>query len=103
VFLQGAMPRVPPLAPSGSDAYSVLASKAVLPRGSILARNPVAAPNLVNEEEILRGGAVVKRAMQQARWHDGATFLWCSRRKDNGRGEGSSGLAFDQVKLERPD
>lgn len=101
-FLQGAMPRVPPLDAAGDDAYSILASKAVLPRGAILAGNPVANPNLVNEEEILRGGCVVKRQVQQARWHDGGTFVWCSRRKDNGRGEGSSGLAFDQVKLEPP-
>jgi hypothetical protein len=102
VFLQGAMPRVPPLDPVANDAYSLLASKAVMPRGTILAHNPMANPNLVNEEEILRGGALVKRHIQQARWLGGATSIWCSRRKDNGRGEGSSGLTFDEVRLEKP-
>jgi hypothetical protein len=103
-FLQGAMPRVPPLDPK-RDASSalVLESHAVLPRGTILSHDPVSQPNLINEEEILRGGVVVTRAFQQTRWHNGRTFTWASRQKKNGRGEGSSGLAFDQVILRRPD
>lgn len=104
VFLQGAMPRVPSLDPSHDGAGDpLLAHNVVLPRGTLLARDPVADPNVVNQEEILRGGALVKRTFQQARWHDGATFLWSGRRKQNGRGEGSSGLAFDQVTLTKPD
>ena len=37
------------------------------------------------------------RHYQLARWLDGSTLLWASRRKQVGRGEGSSGLRFDRV------
>ncbi|MDP1899727.1 MAG: hypothetical protein Q8K96_04665 [Rubrivivax sp.] len=52
---------------------------------------------MVREEELLRGGAVLQRSYQQTRWNDGTTVTWSGRRKLNGRGEGSSGLAFDQA------
>ncbi len=103
-FLQGAMPRVPPVEPVLDAADTpVLAHNVVPPHGTLLARDPVARPNVINEEEILRGGAVVRRTFQQARTHDGTTVTWSGRQKLNGRGEGSSGLAFDQVALRRPD
>jgi hypothetical protein len=57
----------------------------------------VPAPYYVNEEEVPRAGKTVKRTFQRARWLDGRTFLWIGRRVTSGRGEGSSGLAFDQV------
>jgi hypothetical protein len=101
-FLQGAMPRTPPIEPVRDNAGPVLAHNVVLPRGTILARNPVENPNVINEEEILRGGAVVKRTFEQARWSDGSTWNWSGRKKRSGRGEGSSGLAFDQVALRKP-
>ncbi len=50
---------------------------------------------LVQEEEIPREGARVTRTYQYARWIDGSTHLWIGRRKEPGRGEGSSGLRFD--------
>ena len=62
--------------------------------GRILA---VPSPYYVNEEEVPRAGKIVRRAFARARWLDGATFLWLGRRVSTGRGEGSSGLAFDQV------
>jgi hypothetical protein len=37
----------------------------------------------------------VRRLYQAARGVDGARLLWLGRRKDIGRGEGSSGLRFD--------
>jgi hypothetical protein len=97
-FLQGAMPRVPPLKPP-DDATDLqkLAHKVVLPRGTILASDPVNHPNVIHEEELLRGGSLVRRTFQQVRWHDGGTFAWVGRKKKNGRGEGASGLSFDQV------
>jgi hypothetical protein len=49
------------------------------------------------EEEVPRSGLRVVRQWQHARWLDGRTFLWLARRKGVGRGEGSSGLAFDGV------
>jgi hypothetical protein len=45
---------------------------------------------------------VVQRSWQQARWSDGSTVTWSGRRKLNGRGEGSSGLAFDQATKRQP-
>ena len=103
-FLQGAMPRIPPLEPRlNPDGTPVLAHNVILPRGTLLARDPVAEPNIINEEEILRGGAVLRRTIQQARAHDGATVTWSGRQKLNGRGEASSGLGFDQAILRKPD
>jgi hypothetical protein len=49
------------------------------------------------EEEVPRSGARITRAWQYARWTDGSTHLWVGRRKQPGRGEGSSGLRFDVV------
>jgi hypothetical protein len=49
------------------------------------------------EEEIPREGVRVTRHYQLARWHDGSTHLWIGRKKRIGRGEGSSGLAFDSL------
>jgi hypothetical protein len=51
----------------------------------------------INEEEIPRAGKIVTRAYQRGRWTDGATLTWIGRRVTTGRGEGLSGLAFDQV------
>lgn len=47
------------------------------------------------EEEVPREGVRVTRNYQMTRWMDGATHLWIGRRKEIGRGEGSSGLRFD--------
>ena len=52
---------------------------------------------LLHDEEVPREGARVTRAYQYARWVDGSTHLWIGRRKQPGRGEGSSGLRFDIV------
>jgi len=50
---------------------------------------------LLHDEEVPREGARVSRTYQYARWVDGASHLWVGRRKQPGRGEGSSGLRFD--------
>ena len=42
-----------------------------------------------------RGGLVVQRAWQFARWTGGQPVLWFGRRVTSGRGEGSSGLRWD--------
>jgi hypothetical protein len=67
-------------------------------RGLVL--NPGNAPAsgvVLYDEEIPREGIRVTRTYQLARWHDGSAHLWVGRRKRIGRGEGSSGLAFDRV------
>jgi hypothetical protein len=54
---------------------------------------------LLHDEEVPREGAQVTRTYQYARWIDGSTHLWVGRRKQPGRGEGSSGLRFDIMGL----
>jgi hypothetical protein len=103
VLLQGAMPRIPAIAPrttSGGDL--ILAHNAVLPRGRILSQRPVAEANVIYEEEILRGGALVRRTVQQTRWHGGTVATWCGRTRRTGRGEAASGLGFDQISTRKP-
>ena len=51
----------------------------------------------INEEEIPRAGRIVVRTFQRTRWIDGRVVLWLGRRTMTGRGEGSSGLAFDTL------
>jgi hypothetical protein len=65
-------------------------------RGRVL--NPEPRERLdIFEEEIPREGVRVTRAFQYARWLDGAALAWIGRRKQPGRGEGSSGLKFDRA------
>lgn len=60
--------------------------------------NPDGNPKLaLYEEEVPREGARVSRNYHLTRWLDGSTHLWMGRRKQVGRGEGSSGLRFDTV------
>jgi hypothetical protein len=63
-------------------------------RGRVL---EVPGPYFIEEEEVPRAGRIVERSFQRARWLDGTTFLWIGRRVTSGRGEGSSGLAFDHL------
>ena len=37
------------------------------------------------------------RSFQRTRWRDGRAWVWLGVRKQTGRGEGSSGLAFDRI------
>jgi hypothetical protein len=62
----------------------------------VLGDDPTA-PLLMPEEEVPREGALVRRAFQGARWHDGRLLVWSANRKTAGRGEGSSGLRFDSL------
>jgi hypothetical protein len=82
------------------SSRSVMLQRARLPGsdrtilGRVLA---VPSPYYVNEEDVPRAGRVVRRGFRRARWTGGSTFLWLGRQVSTGRGEGSSGLAFDQV------
>jgi len=68
-------------------------------RGRVLQPDGSATSGLaLYEEEIPREGVRVTRSCQLARSQDGRTHLWIGRRKRIGRGEGSSGLAFDRVR-----
>ena len=57
-----------------------------------------AAPELqLHDEDVPREGVRVTKSRRMARWTDGSTWLWTAFRKEVGRGEGSSGLQFDQL------
>jgi hypothetical protein len=76
------------------EMYDPVTGKGIEPQGIVLkATNPLEIYN----EEVPRAGARVTRAYQYARWIDGSTHLWIGRRKQPGRGEGSSGLRFDII------
>ena len=51
------------------------------------------------EEEVAREGVRVRRVASLARAEDGRYLRWIARRVSVGRGEGSSGLAFDSATL----
>ena len=55
---------------------------------------------LIHEDEVLRTGVRIVRRFQSARDSKGRLHTWIGRRKGPGRGDGSSGLVFDD--LERP-
>jgi hypothetical protein len=54
------------------------------------------------EEEVPRAGVRVYQTFQRTRWYGGRVLTWLGVRKIVGRGEGSSGLAFDQIKPTPP-
>ena len=68
--------------------------QAVHAMGRLLTPDP-GKPLELFEEEVPREGVRVSRNYQYTRWFDGSTHLWIGRRKQVGRGEGSSGLRFD--------
>ncbi len=65
------------------------------PKGVIL--NESQPTYFIEEEEVPRTGVIVERSFQRTRWLNGKTYLWLGRRKTAGRGEGWSGLMFDQI------
>jgi hypothetical protein len=54
-------------------------------------------PYFVNEEEVPRAGTNVYQSYQRSRWYNGSVYTWFGIRKQTGRGEGRSGLAFDRA------
>ena len=86
---RAAMPRL-----VGADS-----SDKIKPRGELLRHNiNEGKPYYIHEEEVPRAGAIVSRSYQRTRWWHGSIYVWLGRRKVTGRGEGSSGLQFDQIK-----
>lgn len=54
-------------------------------------------PYFINEEEVPRAGTNVYQSYQRSRWYNGGVYTWFGIRKQTGRGEGHSGLAFDRA------
>jgi hypothetical protein len=70
------------------------------PRTSILREGldeAIKQPFFLHEEEVLRAGIKVHKSFQRTRWLNGKVYNWIGFRKQVGRGEGYSGLAFDQI------
>ena len=92
---RGSMPRL----------TDVIPNSVITPRGQILRVGlDQKQPYFVHEEEVPRSGVILTRKYQRARGPNGEVFTWIGRRKETGRGEGASGLVFDQVvPLEQPE
>lgn len=72
----------------------------VEPRTSLLREGLDEIPKetyFLHEEEVSRAGARVRKNFQRTRWFNGKVYCWVGIKKESGRGEGSSGLAFDQL------
>jgi hypothetical protein len=54
-------------------------------------------PYFVHEEEVPRAGTALRQGFNRTRWLGGRTYVWVSVTRRGGKGEGSSGLAFDQL------
>ena len=72
--------------------------KRVRPRTTLLREGLDAnKPYYIHEEEVPRAGMRVAELYQRTRWKNGKVFIWLGISKNTGRGEGHSGLAFDQI------
>jgi hypothetical protein len=63
---------------------------------------PAPEPYFVHEEEVPRAGLLVRQRYRRTRWHDGRVVVWYAAQRSTGRGEGSSGLAFDRIADSEP-
>ena len=95
------IPLIPLVASDGSLKFrrgAMLAPDAagnpapVPPKGVILTPGRMF---LVRDQAIPRTGIQANRYFRRTRWIDGSVYCWMARRTRPGRGEGSSGLAFD--------
>jgi hypothetical protein len=77
------------------------ASEVVQPKGIVLRTGPAEDVGThalrLAEEEVPRTGIVVSRRYSYGRGTDGVGYLWLSREKRTGRGEGSSALRYDSA------
>ncbi|WP_328960614.1 hypothetical protein [Streptomyces virginiae] len=70
----------------------------VRPRTSLLREGFDAGdPYFLHEEEVTPAGTRVSLAFNRTRWRNGRVSVWLSAHRGLGRGEGSSGLAFDTL------
>jgi hypothetical protein len=89
---RAAMPRVLTGDPNPPEKVQPLTS--LLRPG--LDQNP-AQPYFLHEEEVPRAGARLTQCFSRTRWTKGEVLTWLRTRKTSGRGEASSGLAFDRL------
>jgi hypothetical protein len=79
------------------NEYAPVRPVTTLLRNGVGGDDKVTAAMFVNEEEVPRAGARVSSSFQRTRWYNGKTINWLGKRKNLGRGEGSSGLQFDYL------
>jgi hypothetical protein len=76
------------------------AAEKVQPLTSLLRQGlDLASPQIffLHEEEVPRAGARVTQYFSRCRWTQGEVYTWLRVQKQTGRGEASSGLAFDRL------
>ncbi len=91
---RAAMPRIL----EGVD--HTLPPRKIEPRTSILREElegEVKKPYFLYEEEVPKVGIEVQKSFQRTRWKNGRVLTWIGYKKQIGRGNGHSGLAFDQI------
>ena len=89
---RGAMPRI--LAGDPDDPAKVRPQTQLLRFGlDVIPKLPY----FIHEEEATRAGARITQRFQRARGRDGRVVVWLGARKETGRGDASSGLAFDTL------
>jgi hypothetical protein len=71
----------------------------IKPNSRILTEVP--SPYYIDESEVPREGVILSERYERTTWFNGRTFLWIGRKKSIGSGEGSSGLRFDSIPLEK--
>ncbi|GAA1663708.1 hypothetical protein GCM10009745_01690 [Kribbella yunnanensis] len=79
---------------------SVVDGSPVKPRTDLLRENlDGAGPKtyFIAEEEVPASGTRLTVAYNRTRWRNGRAVTWLSAKRTSGRGEGSSGLAFDHL------
>jgi hypothetical protein len=72
----------------------------VRPRTFLMREGLDSAPRhayFIHEEEVTRAGTTVRQSYQRTRWKNGKVVVWLGARKQTGRGEATSALAFDQA------
>ncbi|SEF80913.1 hypothetical protein SAMN05444920_101724 [Nonomuraea solani] len=77
---------------------SVVDARPVRPRTGLLREGLDSTPQaayFVHEEEVPQTGTRLTVAYNRTRWRGGRVVVWLSAQRGTGRGEGSSGLAFD--------
>ena len=80
------------------DRRRSLGPQKVRPRTSLLREGiELGQPYFLFEEEVPRAGARVTQAFRRTRARDGRVITWLAAQKRTGRGESSSGLAFDRI------
>ena len=89
---RAAMPRI--LIGDSSPAQKVQPLTSLLRQGLDLS---TAQTYFLHEEEVPRAGARVTQYYVRARWTQGQVYTWLRAQKQTGRGEASSGLAFDRL------